>query len=58
MPTIQQKIADRFIVKLAESDAVDTGKIEKLRTLLTETKKPKVEDFVKIFTISDAGDLK
>lgn len=57
MPTIQQEIADRFIAKLSKGDAVDPSKIEKLRAALA-TKKPKVDDFVKIFMATDGGDLK
>ena len=58
MPTLQQQIADKFLAKLSESDAVDPGKIEKLRAALADTKKPKADDFVKIFTANDGGDRK
>jgi hypothetical protein len=57
MPTIQQQIADKFLSKLAESDEVDAAKIEQLRVLLSENKKAKAEDFVKIFTMPAGGDL-
>ena len=58
MPTLQQQIADKFLAKLSESDAVDPSKIEKLRAALADTKRPKVDDFVKIFAANDGGDLK
>jgi hypothetical protein len=58
LPTIQQQIADKFLKKLSEGDIVDPGKIEQLRALLGEKKKSKAEDFIKIFTTSDGGDLK
>ena len=58
MPTLQQQIAEKFLSKLAESDEVDTAKIEKLRVLLSEHKRPKADDFLKIFTTPAGEDLK
>ena len=58
MPTIQQQIVEKFLAKLSESEKVDPGRIEKLRATLAATKKPKADDFVKIFTESGGGDLK
>jgi hypothetical protein len=58
LPTIQQTIADKFLAKLAEGKEVDASKIEQLRPLLADKKKPKPDDFIKIFTIPAGGDLK
>ena len=51
MATLQQKIIDEFLAKMAKSKDIDSAKIEALRTLLVGNKKPKVEDFVRIFSI-------
>ena len=58
MPTLHQKIADKFLAKLAESKDADTEKIEQLRVLLADGKKLKSEDFVKIFSDPAGGDVK
>jgi hypothetical protein len=58
MPTLQQQIAEKFLSTLAESDEVDAAKIEKLRVLLSENKRVKAEDFMKIFTTPAGEDLK
>jgi hypothetical protein len=58
MATLQQQIAEKFLAKLAESKDLDPDKIDQLRTLLANSKKPKADDFVKIFTLPAGGDLK
>jgi hypothetical protein len=58
MTTLQQKIAEKFLAKLAAGKDVDADKIDQLRTLLANSKKPKAEDFVKIFTLPAGGDVK
>jgi hypothetical protein len=58
MPTLQQQIAEKFLAKLAESKHVDAEKIDQLRNLLADSKKPKADDFVKIFSLPAGGDLK
>ena len=58
MATLQQQIAERFLVKLTESKMVDAEKIEQIRKLITENKKVKANDFVKIFSLPAGGDLK
>ena len=58
MSTLQEQIAEKFLAKLADSKDVDTDKIDQLRTLLANSKKPKADDFVKIFTLPAGGDLK
>jgi hypothetical protein len=58
MGTLQQQVASKFLAKLAESQQVDAGKIQQLRKLLTDSKKPKADDFVKIFTLPAGEDIK
>lgn len=58
MGTLQRQIAEKFLTKLAESEYVDAGKIEQLRRLLTDVKKVKADDFVKIFSLPAGGDVK
>ena len=58
MPTLQGKIAEAFLAKLAESNDFDHGKIEQLKKVLASSKNPKAEDFVKIFSQPVGGDLK
>ena len=58
MSTLHQQIAARFLAKLTESKQIDADKIEQLKKLLTGNKKPKAEDFVKLFTIPVGGDVK
>jgi hypothetical protein len=58
MATLQQKIGEKFLATLAEGKAVDAEKIEQLRELLGDGKKPKAEDFVLIFTTAGNGDVK
>jgi predicted transcriptional regulator len=57
MATLQQQIAEKFLAKLAEAKEVDAAKIEQLRALLAEGKKPKADDFVRIFSLPAGGDL-
>jgi hypothetical protein len=58
MATLQQKMAEQFLAKLAESKDLDPGKIDQLRTLRANSKKPKADGFVKIFTLPAGGGLK
>ena len=58
MATLQQQIAEKFLAQLAESKEVSAEKIDKLRSALAAAKKPKADDFVKIFTEPDHGDIK
>jgi hypothetical protein len=57
MVTIQQRIVEKFLAKLAESE-VDAEKIDQLRSLLANDKTPKPDDFAKIFSQPAGGDLK
>lgn len=58
MATLQQQIAEKFLKQLAESPKVSAEKVEKLRLALTASKRPKADDFVKIFTEPDHEDIK
>jgi putative ubiquitin-RnfH superfamily antitoxin RatB of RatAB toxin-antitoxin module len=58
MPTLHQQIAEKFLAKLTDSKVVDGDRIEQLRALLADSKKLKADEFVKIFTQSDGGDIK
>ena len=58
MATLQKQIADKFLSKLEGSKDVDAEKIDQLRTLLADTKKLKVDDLVKVFSLPAGGDLK
>jgi hypothetical protein len=51
MPTLQQQIADKFLAALAKDNDFDAAKIESLRRLLSDAKKPKPDDFVAIFSV-------
>jgi hypothetical protein len=56
MATLQQTISEQFLNKLAEAENISPEKINQLRALLGQNKRPKPEDFVKIFSLS-SGDL-
>ena len=58
MATLQQRIAEKFLTKLTDSNQVDPEQITQLRRLLTDGKKLKAEDLVKIFSRHPGGDLK
>lgn len=58
MATLHQQIAEKFLQRFAETKTVDAGKIEKLRALLADSKKLKADEFVKIFSQSEGGDIK
>jgi hypothetical protein len=57
MATLQQQIAEKFIARLAEREDFDAEKVEQLRTLLAEGKKPKADELVHIFSLPAGGDL-
>jgi hypothetical protein len=58
METLQQKIASKFIATLRDGKALDVSKVEQLQELLANSKKPKADDFIKIFTAPVGGDVK
>ena len=58
MSTLQQQIAQKFLMKLAQSKDVPSETIDQLRTLLTVGKKPKADEIVKVFQHLGGGDIK
>ena len=58
MTTLQQQIVQKFLAKLAETDALDAVKIEEIRILLTGTKKVTPDDLVKLFSQPVGSDTK
>ncbi len=58
MATLQQKIADTFIARLADAKEIDADTLAQLKALLAIEKRPKVDDFVKVFSLAAGGDLK
>lgn len=57
MSTLQKTIADKFLAKLAEDEDFDSKTIEQITDLLAADKKPKADDFAKVFASDDAGDI-
>lgn len=57
MSTLQKTIADKFLAKLAKEEDFDSKKIEQITDLLAADRKPKADDFVKVFASDDAGDI-
>ena len=58
MVTLQQRLATKFLEKLATSKHVDAIKVEQLRKLLKDSLRPKADDFLKIFSFPAGGDVK
>lgn len=57
MSTLQKTIADKFLARLAENEDFDSKKIEHITDLLAADKKPKADDFAKVFASDDVGDI-
>jgi hypothetical protein len=57
MSTIQQQITENFLSKLALSKDVEAETIAALRKLLSDGRKPKADEIVKIFTHPAGSDL-
>jgi hypothetical protein len=57
MTTLQQQIAEKFLAALAEDQDFHATRVEALRRLLAEGKKPKADDFVEIFSTGAEGDV-
>lgn len=49
MKTLHAQIVEKFLERVAESKHLDDTKRERLRKLLKEIKKPKADDFMKVF---------
>jgi hypothetical protein len=58
MSTLQKQITERFVSKLAESKDLHSETIDQLRSLLAASKKPRVDEIVKIFQHPGGGDIK
>jgi hypothetical protein len=58
MSTLQKRIAEKFLAKLAESKDLHSETIDHLRMLLAAGKKPKADEIVKIFQHLGGGDIK
>lgn len=58
MATLQKKIVETFLAKLAETEELDAEKLKQLKALLSAEKKPKVDDLVKLFSLPAGGDVK
>lgn len=58
MASLQQQIADKFLASLAQRDEVDADKVTELRQLLSRDKKPKVDEFIRVFTAPPGGEIK
>jgi hypothetical protein len=57
MATLRQIISQKTLAKLAASKEIDAATFERLRALLTDPRKPKPDDFVRIFSQPAGGDL-
>ena len=58
MPTLQDRIADKFIETLQASDAITKLQVKQLQELLATGKKVKPDDLVAILTASDGAVIK
>lgn len=58
MANLQQQIAEKFLAALAESGDVGAEKIDQLRQLLARGKKPKADEFIRVFTAPAGGEIK
>ena len=58
METLQNTIAEKFFDELLNSDALDEEQVAQLRKLLASSKKPRADDFEKIFSQPAGDDLK
>ena len=58
MAKLQEEIADTFLERLKESPDATPEMVAALGELLSATKKPKVDDLVKVFSPPAGGDVK
>jgi hypothetical protein len=49
MKTLYAQIVEKFLEQIAESNTIDETRRDRLRKLLKEPKKPKADDFLKVF---------
>jgi hypothetical protein len=57
MVTLRQQIAEKFLAKLADREDFDAEKVEQLRSMFANGKKPKPDDLVQIFSSPAGGDV-
>jgi 4-hydroxyphenylpyruvate dioxygenase-like putative hemolysin len=57
MATLQQQIAEKFLAKLTERKDFDAQKVEQLRAMLADDKKPKADELVQVFSSPAGGNL-
>ena len=58
MAKLQDEIAETFLEKLKESSDVTPAMIDALRELLSDKKKLKADDLVKVFAPQSGGEVK
>lgn len=54
MKTLHAQIVEKFLERLKTAKHVDGPKVDALRDVLAQVKKPKADDFVKVFSGSGA----
>jgi hypothetical protein len=57
MPTLQEQIASKFLAELSKDKDFDAAKLQSLRGLLAEGKKPKADELVAIFSVPAGEDV-
>ncbi len=58
MTTLQQEIVTSFLKELDEAKCIDAQKIDIFRGLLSDGKKLRADDVIKMLTLSCGGDIK
>ena len=58
MATLQQDIAEKFLAALAQNKEFDADKIAQMRLLLARGKKPRPDEFARVFTTPIGGEVK
>lgn len=58
MKTLHTQIVEKFLERLQTAKHVDRPKVDALRDLLAQVKKPKADDFVNVFSGPAAQDVK
>lgn len=58
MSTLQQQVAEKFLTRLSEAGTLDAQRLEQVRALLAGTRKPKADEFVKLFSQPVGDDIK
>jgi hypothetical protein len=58
VPSLQMKIAAKFLEKLTQFEGFDQAKRAALEVQLTKDKKPKAEEFVAIWSMPPGEEIK